>query len=265
MRFGLRTGDGYKIEVFARRPVVVLSVGHTNAARRAGATTSYVARGTVGAGGMHADFAGFGRVSMRFRPSGRVVLGATGPHCGDRRRTATGRGLFVGSLRFRGEGGYVTIDAHRAKGTLTEERSPYCPILPEDVPGVFGRFPVSEPGRLTYLSAGRRQGIEFARFSASTVGAGRAHYFAETEQGGERLAIYRDAYAEAPRSSFATDDALSFATLGPPAPFVGVGLLERNPDGSRAWAGSLSVSFPGDPDVPLTGPGFKTFFTRSFR
>lgn len=78
------------------------------------------------------------------------------------------------------------------------------------------------------------------------------------------MAIYRRAYAEASSLTFASDDALRFASVSPPYPFGGSGLIQRNPDGSRSWQGSLTVSFPGGATVGLTGSQFKTQLLREW-
>jgi hypothetical protein len=83
-------------------------------------------------------------------------------------------------------------------------------------------------------------------------------------EGGEEFGVSHEAFVEASPLTFATDDALSFLSISPPYPFGGSGLVQRKANGSRAWSGSLDVSFPGDPDVPLTGPQFQTFLARQW-
>jgi hypothetical protein len=74
--------------------------------------------------------------------------------------------------------------------------------------------------------------------------------------------IIRIAGASAPSGDFVFDNAFSSATLTPPAPFSGSAIFQRNADGTISWAGSLAVSFPGMPDVPLVGPQFETTLGR---
>jgi hypothetical protein len=264
MGLSLRTGGGYRVRVEARRATVSLSVSRAHRSLRTVATTGYVARGKVAGDEVRADFPGMGEISMRFKPSGRVRRGFLGLHCLGAEDVVTRFGVFTGRLRFRGEGGYVTIDSHRAKGKATTLPSTGCPLRPIGGPHVFSGVPIAKRGRVTFLGADFRQGIGAVDFFALDVGGQDPRYVAQTEQGGSGLATYRLAIATGPPSGFAADNALSFATIAPPPPFRGIGSLLRNPDGSRSWTGSLTASFPGDPDVPLTGPQFKTFFTRSF-
>ena len=114
------------------------------------------------------------------------------------------------------------------------------------------------------MSADWRAGLAATFFSARVDPAGKAHFDAEIEQSEGRLAIYRGAFIPASPLTFASDGALSFASVSPPAPFSGTGLLQRNPTGRRDWTGSLAVSFPGMPNFPLTGPQFRTSLARTF-
>jgi hypothetical protein len=169
-------------------------------------------------------------------------------------------GVFVGSLRFRGEDGYVSVKAHRVAGVSIAPLSLDC--------GGFrasGRPRSAEPGRppTFRFEAGFRSGLLAEYFYASEEGTHPPQFVATVEQTIGRLAINRLAIAVGRPRSFATDDALSFATIAPTAPFAGTGSMTRGPTGARLWGGSLTVSFPGAPDVPLTGPLFKTRLIRS--
>ena len=89
-------------------------------------------------------------------------------------------------------------------------------------------------------------------------------YKAEVEEGGEQMAVSHVAFVEGSPFTFATDSALSFLSVSPPYPFGGSGLVGRDATGRRTWSGSLVASFPGDPDVSLTGPQYRTSLTRQW-
>lgn len=256
MRFGLRSRSGYRIEVFASRQTVELIAARDERARRRGAFVSYLARAKVGGGAVGVVFAGLGRVSMRFVPS----RGAPTVTCEESERIVTQSGLFIGSLRFQGESDFVDVDAQRAKGTLTKfQPVPSCPRPPS--------HPSPEPQlrtKVTSLYADFREGIDAVHFQAHTDVRGKAIYSVVDESGGGPVAIYRRAYAEASPLTFASDDALRFASVSPPYPFSGSGLIQRNANGSRSWTGSLAASFPGGVTVGLTGPQFKTQLLRQW-
>jgi hypothetical protein len=75
-----------------------------------------------------------------------------------------------------------------------------------------------------------------------------------------RMSVARIAGVRAPASAFAFDQAAGTATVAPPAPFSGSASLQRNADGSKAWAGPLSVDVLGADPVTLAGPRFKAGF-----
>ena len=250
--------DGYEITVTGFRQTVALSVARRRPSQHSGATTTYISRGKLGAGSIEAGFGALGHVSMRFPPSGKVAYGKRQRECAGPDRTTTRFGRFVGSLRFRGEGGYVSTRVDRAKGAVRSPASPRCSSSE-------GGSHVGEGaghGKHTTVGAGFRLGLRALRFEASSGHAGHARYFAVSEQSQGQVATYRVAYAQASPLTFATDSALSFASVSPPPPFSGTASLQRAPNGARSWAGSLAASFLGEPDVPLTGPQFKTRLSR---
>jgi hypothetical protein len=262
VRFGFSAKDGYRIRVEGHRTTISLSVSHSERVRNAEASTIYFARARLGDNRIRASFGPLGSVAMRFRPSGRIIHAASEADCKGAQRTVH-LGTFIGTLFFRGEGGYVSTRIHRAKGRLINPGSPHCATP------AFATSPKYEGGdhqrgKLTSLSAGFKLGLSAVYFTASTGRAPKAHYLAIAEQGAGQIAIYHAAYAEASPLTFATDSALSFASLTPPPPFSGTGSLQRDAEGVRTWTGSLAVSFPGDPDVLLTGSQFKTELTRSW-
>ncbi len=78
-----------------------------------------------------------------------------------------------------------------------------------------------------------------------------------------RSGTYRSLRIVAKRSRpsrFRFDRALRTATVVPPAPFSGTATFRRGAKGSvPTWSGSLAVSFPGQPGVPLVGSAFTRF------
>ncbi len=257
MQFGFRAGHGYRIEVAAQRSTVSLTVQRHEPNRHARAFTTYYTRVKPSDTRIQASFGALGVVSMRFKPSGRIVRG--GGDCSMTNRDRIRYGAFVGTLEFRGEGGYLSTRIHRAKGRLIIAARRACrDDFAAPIPIQADRHP-----RRTILDTGFREGVRAVYFGASSR-AQRTRYSAIAESVEGRVATYRFAYVEASPLTFVTDNALSFASLSPPYPFSGTGSLQRNPNGSRTWTGSLAVSFPGAPDLPLTGPQYRTRLTRSW-
>ncbi len=257
MQFGFRAAHGYRIKVEAHRSTIGLSVQRREPLGDARVSTTYYTRAKLSDDRIQASFGALGRIAMRFEPSGRIIRGGA---CSGTARNATRLGVFVGTLRFRGEGGYVSARINRAKGALSSAAAADCR---REIAVPIGTQ-TDRHAKRTVLSVGFRRGLGAVYFGASSSYAQRARYSAVTESVEARVATIRFASVEASPLTFATDNALSFASLSPPYPFSGTGSLQRNPNGSRTWAGSLAVSFPGEPDLPLTGPQFRTRLTRSW-
>jgi hypothetical protein len=261
LEFHLPARDGYHVLVQVEGTNTSLTATRDKRGAKTGSLSTYTVRNEAGDGGVKATFGDLGEIAVRFRPVGPITHTRPEEGCHGPDRYTIRHGVFVGSLRFRGEDGYIAVKASRAKG---ESVSP----LALDCAGSTrsARVPASGAGRKPafLFEAGHRSGLLAEYFSASHEPGGPVRFFASLEQTEGAVAILRLAATEGSPRTFATDDALSFATLAPKAPFAGIGSLTRDTSGARLWNGSLAVSFPGAPDVPLTGPMFKTRLTRSW-
>jgi hypothetical protein len=261
-RFDFETGNGYTVAVTGLGPDVVIGVSQ----RHSPATTTYMARGVVSPTRLEASFGDLGRIAVRFRPSGRVVRTQSRPHCKGPDRFTSRLGVFVGDVRFSGEGGYTSADIHRVKGRVSSPPSLRCAA------SVFkhergGGNPIGSPKhrlRLTLLNAAWKTALSSATFVAAAGFGDTVLFSASSEQSEGSVAIVRRAVAIASARTFAFDNTLTFAGVTPPAPFSGTGSFQASPDGVKSWTGSLAVSFPGAENMPLSGPQFKAALLRSF-
>jgi hypothetical protein len=268
-RFALKTRQGYEVVVIAVRDTVVLEVSRpsnegTPLRQQGRALTAYVAHGTVTPGRIEATFGRLGSVAVRFHPSGRVTRSKPPRHCKGARFTRR-FGVFTGSVRFTGENHYVALRAHRAKGMIRSPLFLNCGIrnfnshaarLSREV----GNGPKVTP---TILAAFWRHVVSSTDFFSLQVGK-KTFYLAVTEESKGSMAEVRYAMAIAPSKTFVADDALTSATVKPPAPFHGTGSYAAAPDGTKSWTGSLSASFPGAARFPLTGMQFKEMLATGF-
>ncbi len=264
--FHLAGTNGYRITVGGRDVTAFISTSQPSSpSSRSAAWSTYFARGRVSPTAIHATFGNLGSVAMRFHPSGRDTHSRPQRGCRGPDRYTIRFGVFVGSVRFRGEDGYTSVEVHRVKGRVVTPPSLDCSGLPLEARRRQGARAAAErpSAKLTRLDAAWRSGLTATYFSAAT-NQGKARFLAATEQSEGSLAVYRAAFALASPLTFASDDALSFASVTPPAPFSGTGSLQRSPDGTKVWTGSLAVSFPGAPNVPLTGPQFLTRLSRQW-
>jgi hypothetical protein len=269
-RFALKTRQGYKVVVIAVRNIVALEVArarsHESKSLKQGrAFTAYVAHGTVSGGRIEAKFGSLGRVSMRFHPSGRVAMSKPLRHCNGAHRYTRRFGSFAGTVRFTGEDRYVAVRAHRAKGVV---RSPirldctsgHFHSRPRRFSRQAGNWPKFTP---TILAAFWRQAVSSTDFFSFQVGQ-KSLYLAVSEESKGAMAEVHIAAVVAHSKTLVADDALTSATVKPPAPFHGKGSYSAAPDGTKSWTGSLSVAFPGEPGFPLTGTQFEPLLATGF-
>jgi len=271
-RFDLPTKHGYDLSVIAIGDVVVVEAirasdkptGHDKSPLRSGAITAYVTRGTVTPTRIAASFGDFGRVAVRFRPSGRIATSKRRRRCRGADHYTSRLGVFVGNVRFRGENHYLAVRAHRVKGRIRSPLHLDCAFrfLP---PSRRAARPVRELPSFapTVLAAGHRQALSATELFALQLGR-RTLFLAVTEQSRGSMAEVRYALAVAPNKDFSFNEELNHAILDPPKPFRGKGVYTAAPDGATSWGGSLSVSFPGAPRLPLSGPEFDVELSTGF-
>jgi hypothetical protein len=258
-RFDLKAKGGYRVAVVSQGESVVVAVQ-----RGAGfATTGYVVRGTATRGRIQASFGKLGMVSMRFRPSANRTWVHPHRSCRGSHRFLARSGVYVGRFRFRGEDGYVSVDVKRAKGSVREV-APECVGRGSRSPFAEGATQSAAEGRdrpeHAFLTASWREGITATEFLVLEGRDGRNDYLFETETAQGRMAIVRAAILFGAHGQFTHDDALTTARVAPPPPFHGAGTYRVAPDGTKTWQGKLSVSMPGDADIPLTGSPFEVEF-----
>jgi hypothetical protein len=195
---------------------------------------------------------------MRFRPSGRVVESHFHRHCRGADHVTSLLGVFVGHVRFRGERRFVSVHAHRAKGSV---RSPLQLDCVGRQIGSTSQARLARPVRgnpgvaPTFLSVGWRHVVDSTELLA--FGAGKATLLLVVDEKSlGTMAELRYALSLAPAKTLVTNETLTTATLKPPVPFDGTGTYTAAPDGKTQWSGSLSVAFPGTPRLPLTGEQF---------
>ncbi|MET0557255.1 MAG: hypothetical protein ABW065_01095 [Solirubrobacterales bacterium] len=265
LSFSLRNGDGYQVTVTGFGPSVALAVHRPK--RPVG--TTYLVHGKVTRNSIQAVYPGLGRIDVHFRPAQPTPKG-NHPRCNSVVRGL--HGVFAGQIRFRGEDDYTTVEAHRAKGRLIDfgllrhcsggisshGRKSRAALIKS----IFGSG--GPEAKTTRVLAEWKQPLGGVFFEATRVGRDHAEFFAVEQHTVGRLAVLHVAHAEGSEKRLASDPALSFASVSPPAPFGGSADLRHGPDGRKLWTGTLTASFPGAPDVALTGADFKTVLARSW-
>lgn len=246
-------GSAYEVGVSTFGSAVILVVSQEH--RRSGSETIYLARGVATPDRLQATFGQFGEVKMRFREASTHAV------CHGTFKLRRHKGVFVGSLRFKGEGGYVSVDLHRASGGILEPagRCPRRPHRHHFRGGHGGSILFSSPAA---LFAESREGVDTSSVLALEF-LGTSGILATHEESRGKLAIIRTALVFT-HPAFHVNEAATAAKLAPPAPFHGTGHYRAAPDGTSTWTGDLSANFPGAPRFPLTGPQYKVLLEAPF-
>jgi hypothetical protein len=254
---------GYRVAVLGFGEDVAVEVAKEG--RHGDSLTAYLVRGSVSRGRLRARIGDLGTVSMRFQQGGGHSV--THPtKCRGRHRFLVRHGVFVGSFRFRGEGGYLTVAARRAKGTVREV-APRCLGRPARARLARSSVPhtehvVQKPER-GFLYAAWQHGVSSASILAEKAKGHKTELLANQETIRGAMAIVRVAAAEAGPQTLRANDALTRARLAAPAPFAGKGTFSAAPDGTSVWDGNLTVDFPGLPDLALTGVEYEAQIGRT--
>jgi hypothetical protein len=243
----------YEIKVGTSGSAVALTVTRGQRRKRV-AATQYLARGVERPERLRATFGKFGRISMHFRESRHRPWAGKRRRCRGPDRFVVRRGVFVGSLHFRGEDGYLTIHIHRAKGSITT-RAAKC-LQPRRRPRATSS---SSPFEDTFSEfiASERHGVSLTAFAALSF-RGKLAYFAQSEESRGKLSIVRWAFV-ASHGDLDLNETVTGGKFSPGTPFHGTGRYRAAPDGSTSWLGNLSADFPGAPRFPLAGPAYETF------
>lgn len=257
--FSLRSSNGYVIDLERVGRRVSLIASHRGS--RFFAWASYMVRGEVSSERIDARFGKLGRISVRFRTE-RVRRSQLGKSCTGK-AAVTRFGVFVGTIRFRGEGGYTIVDARRAHGQVSSAIRETCPFSPFGEGVRLAKIPTLPPPEL-WAREGRRRGFNATGFRRRD-GTAASEFGASVIERRRSMRILRAVLAFGRPDAFTFTEDLYSATVRPPRPFQGEAVFERKPKGgSTSWLGTLSVSLPGREKVRLAGPRFEAELKQEF-
>lgn len=256
--FSLQGSDGYWVSVVGENNRATITVRKQSPDREQFIAAAYSVRATVSRSGLYADLGTLGEISLSFVPSTTVTTKRRSKlpkGCEAPRTIVRRQGAFVGTMRFEGEEGYTAVDATNVSGSVGTPEGILCGNF---VTGSKGgqnhrHTHVLPPPQLSVTSAKNALGFG----AALTTGRQNALFSAMLAERSGMISIVRWVSVVAPRSDFRFDHLLSVASVTPPLPFLGRAIFRRSSQRSRpTWTGSLTVSFPGSPEVSLTGQPF---------
>lgn len=215
----------------------------------------YFASGEVTPKGIAVKFGGFGEFVVEYQPFRTLEEHGPNRHCEGEPITTT-EGFLRGTMRFRAEDGYFTVEAARVKGTLVLQPEWKCNYGTAGASRARGRDAGKE--KATLVASSHRDRIQF-----SAIGARRkderpfTYFFVVNQEVTEGVGISRFTYAVARSDDFQFDTRRGTASVDPPAPFAGSAHYVRRPDAPDRWSGSLSAPLLGLGRIRLTGPDFR--------
>jgi protein-S-isoprenylcysteine O-methyltransferase Ste14 len=226
-------------------------------AYRKGASVTYVAPATVTPSRLDADLGALGRISAEIVPSGRTKRLRSG--CGEGGVRTVEPRLYRGAFEFQGEHGYTEAAATDVLEDVRFLAGLVCGVqrggerTGPGIPGARLRALSRHDGRRLSLQLSKNRPAKATFFSA-TVG--------ESRRG---IEIERTVSGRQPAQAFEYDPMLRTATVELAAPFSGAARFLRGATPASRWTGSLSVDFPGEPNVSLTAPRFAAHLVHAQR
>jgi len=241
---------GYRIMISAASEEILVL------ARKGTASVSYVSFASGLRGDrVHARLPEVGRISLRFHERSRSHSPRPNNCHGSSRLTR--KGVFVGTVKIRGERDYTSAQSRHVRGEIVEKFQSRCHRR------VRARARASGGGSLDSIHAETKRGngnLSFTVFSFPSTGLRSDSAFVALLMrvrgrmvvSNSQVAFAEDAtsleIAAPPRSAIAD----------PPAPFTGSATFQQESANQFSWTGDLAVELPGIGEVALVGPKFET-------
>jgi hypothetical protein len=245
----LQAAHGLSVKLEADDDEVELTV------RKRAEEAVYIGHGEVSRDGFSANFGEFGEFTLAYEPIRTLETHGPNRHCEGEPKTTT-EGYFRGTLHFRGERGYVDVEATRAKGTLVLVPPWRCHYGSARA----SRAREREKRRrvATLVAASRGNPVSFVAFgSREEREKPFAAFYATSQEVRDGVGIVRLTWAVVGgHAGFVFDNPGGTAFVDPPAPFAGSAGYLRRPNARDRWAGNLTAPLLGLGRVHLTGPGF---------
>jgi len=124
LKFQFTASDGYKITVAGYDATAVITVTKPSRSHDR-AWSTYIARGKS-TNGDRCRFEALGTSTCASVRQGALGTESAHKHCVGADRYTIQPGVFVGSVRFRGEHGYASANVHRVKGKVVTPRFLKC-------------------------------------------------------------------------------------------------------------------------------------------
>lgn len=246
---------------------------------KGGVLTELRTSGRVSRHGISARFGDLAHVEVRFQAdprspgpkSRRRGLRDSSERACHGRAPIQERGVFHGTISFRGEDDSVLVDARHAPGAVERRFRRICKRPPK---GSFASVVKELLGklRITLLEARARVDGANMTFEATAVdfgsilGPGTPLFYGfngRTMERADGVRIVHAAKAEGNQGDGTLlpgrpSSASRVVEVAPSRPFLKAAKRLKEPDAPASWTGPLAMRLPEAGLVPLAGPGFKS-------
>lgn len=232
-------------------------------------SVSYSVHGHITADGtIDAKLPGIGRVSVVFEKTKTEAIEFTAPGCRVEGKARTLKGVFRGTIKLRGGGGFTTVDRTSARGEIREAPRLTCAVKKEHPTPAEERRARESHSHTTELWIGRKLFGGELSFEASYSDPGYslipghglnfwASYTKIRHGLMTMISVHYSGHGQPNAFTFAAPNGEpSEATVEPPAPFAGSGVFKLESPTTASWTGDLRVAMPTLGAVSLTGPTF---------
>lgn len=247
--FKVAANNGFSARVLTEGKKVGLQLERDG--RRVSYEASYVTQGSPTATGLQAKFGRLGLIDVTFEA--RKTRTRKPPKGCEGEPTRVDEGVFVGAIKFVGEGEYVRIDAGQTKGTVE--------AVPNRAWRCHPRAARRKAPKSATLMVADRGSKHF--FGAVNV-ADSSIFFGGLTESREKMVVSRSTLAVAGASAFVFDYAAGTATVHPPAPFSGSATFERRAHGRDSWRSTVEVPLVGDDSFSVRGHAYRAHLLRGF-
>jgi hypothetical protein len=222
---------------------------------------SYAAPATVTETTIDADLGKLGKISVTRVPTGRTRTVRLGCKPGSTKQVEVEIERYEGTIEFHGEEGFTEVSATSAP--LDYPTSIICSA--GDAGGGSDQDLHELPGARLHAEKYFHYQYRLEFDAVQNRPGSRVSVNAEVEEHRGEMEIHRATWLQARAGVLRYDRRLRSATVKPPAPFAGHATFHDAARRRNRWTGNLTVDFPGNADVPVTGPGFGALLEHPYR
>jgi hypothetical protein len=223
-------------------------------------------------GSIEAKLPGVGRIDLRYEPTAHHITHIETPNnCISVHTAVDSSGVFRGTIELHGEGGYTTVNAHSARGSLSTFPKQTCRVRvrsKEEIKAEIEAAGEGDGAEIESLDAFRKLAGGTLTFSATSYPISLASlpphqvdFTATYFHRHDGMWVSANTSVEAKKAEGFTlspsTGIPSEAMVEPPSPFAGSAKFTLPSPPVGEWTGDLRATVPTLGTVDLAGPEFK--------